>query len=305
VCEPGEHGQLQRPEHDGGREDDRDGIAAIGMPGLSGDDPESDEPGAHGAASQGSERPRPHRRLPGPGSPGRKDQAAELSALCRSAIDDSFFAVTGHAPLRVTRPAGYMTMAFHAVPTRSVRRPRVRAARPGDGRSCMRGCWHAGGGDHHGYYAVMSVPVGLGDPRLLASPPAAGEPWTDRTRVGHDVRVVPAGGGKVAADAVVPAVRTVVPLMRVALLLGAFLVTLAGIQLYVLSGHTDRYFAWTIAVSLTAAFLGAFYWASVPLALLAGLRGVWVDARPGVLRIIPGVNGGRNLAEVALWLTRL
>jgi hypothetical protein len=93
--------------------------------------------------------------------------------------------------------------------------------------------------------------------------------------------------------------------MRVALLLGAFLVTLAGIQLYVLSGHTDRYFAWTIAVSLTAAFLGAFYWASVPLALLAGLRGVWVDARPGVLRIIPGVNGGRNLAEVALWLTRL
>jgi hypothetical protein len=67
-----------------------------------------------------------------------------------------------------------MTMAFHSVPSRSVRRPRVRAARPGDGRSCMRGCWHAGGGDHHGHYAVMSVPVGLGDPRLLASPPAAG-----------------------------------------------------------------------------------------------------------------------------------
>jgi hypothetical protein len=106
--------------------------------------------------------------------------------------------------------------------------------------------------------------------------------------------MVPEGGGKVAADAVVPAVRTVVPLMRVALLVGAFLVTLAGIQLYVLSGHTDRYFAWTIAVSLTAAFLGAFYWASAPLALLAGLRGVWVDARPGVLGVL-----------VFLWATLL
>lgn len=82
--------------------------------------------------------------------------------------------------------------------------------------------------------------------------------------------------------------------MRVALLLGAFLVTLAGIQLYVLSSHTNRYFAWTIAVSLTAAFLGAFYWASAPLALLSGLQRVWVDARAGVLGVL-----------VFLWATLL
>lgn len=100
------------------------------------------------------------------------------------------------------------------------------------------------------------------------------------------------GGEEVPADAVTPALRTVVPLMRVALLLGAFLVTLAAIQLYVLTDHTDRYFAWTIAVSLTAAFLGAFYWASAPLALLSGLQRAWVHARAGV----PGVL-------VFLWAT--
>jgi hypothetical protein len=80
-------------------------------------------------------------------------------------------------------------------------------------------------------------------------------------------------------------VRTVVPLMRASLLLGAFLVTVAGFQLYVLSDHTDRYFAWTIAVPITAAFLGAFYWTSVPLALLGGTERVWARARVGV----PGV----------------
>jgi hypothetical protein len=82
--------------------------------------------------------------------------------------------------------------------------------------------------------------------------------------------------------------------MRVALVLGAFLVTLAGIQLYVLSSHTDRYFAWTIAVPMTAAFLGAFYWASAPLALLSGLQRVWVNARAGVLGVL-----------VFLWATLL
>jgi hypothetical protein len=73
--------------------------------------------------------------------------------------------------------------------------------------------------------------------------------------------------------------------MRVSLLLGAFLVTLAGIQLYLLTDHTERFFAWTIAVPMTAAFLGAFYWTSIPLALLSGMERVWARARVGV----PGV----------------
>jgi hypothetical protein len=81
-------------------------------------------------------------------------------------------------------------------------------------------------------------------------------------------------------------IRTVIPMMRAALLIGAFLVSLAGIQLYILTDRTDHYFAWTVAIPITAAFLGAFYWTSVPLALLGGLERAWIRARvavPGVL----------------------
>ena len=41
------------------------------------------------------------------------------------------------------------------------------------------------------------------------------------------------------------------------------LLFIAGIQLFILSEHTDFYFAWTIAVPLTAAFMGAGYWAAM------------------------------------------
>lgn len=41
------------------------------------------------------------------------------------------------------------------------------------------------------------------------------------------------------------------------------LLFIAGVQLYVLSEQTDVYFAWTIAVPFTAAFLGAGYWAAM------------------------------------------
>lgn len=73
--------------------------------------------------------------------------------------------------------------------------------------------------------------------------------------------------------------------MRGLLLLGASLVFLAGIQLYVLAEWTDRWFAWTIDVPLTAAFLGAFFWGAVPLALSNGLSATWAGARVAV----PGV----------------
>jgi hypothetical protein len=93
------------------------------------------------------------------------------------------------------------------------------------------------------------------------------------------------GGGEGPGGGEQLPVRTVIPMMRAALLVGAFLVSLAGIQLYVLTTRTDHYFAWTIALPITAAFLGAFYWTSVPLALLGGLERVWIRARVGV----PGV----------------
>jgi hypothetical protein len=73
--------------------------------------------------------------------------------------------------------------------------------------------------------------------------------------------------------------------MRVALGVGAFLVFLAGLQLFVLNEHTDHWFAWTIRLPLTAAFLGAFYWTSIPLAAFSATRRTWADARVG----IPGV----------------
>jgi len=80
--------------------------------------------------------------------------------------------------------------------------------------------------------------------------------------------------------------RRVVPLMRDALYLGSVLVFTAGVQLFVLTEHTANDFAWTIAVPLTAAFLGAFYWCAVPLAFLSARESVWANARvaiPGVL----------------------
>ncbi len=51
--------------------------------------------------------------------------------------------------------------------------------------------------------------------------------------------------------------QPVAPLTRWLLVVIAILVFLAGIQLFVLSDATDRYFAWTIRPPLTAEFIGA------------------------------------------------
>nr|MBI2904172.1 hypothetical protein [Chloroflexota bacterium] len=74
--------------------------------------------------------------------------------------------------------------------------------------------------------------------------------------------------------------------MQRLLLLASVLVFLAGVQLFVLSEHTDRFFAWTIKLPLTAAFLGAGYWASFSLEYLGARERTWARARvavPGVL----------------------
>ena len=70
--------------------------------------------------------------------------------------------------------------------------------------------------------------------------------------------------------------RTLAPGMRRILNVAGTLVFLAGIQLFVLSTATDRFFAWTIGVPLTAAFLGVGYWASVALEWLAAREKTWV-----------------------------
>ena len=70
--------------------------------------------------------------------------------------------------------------------------------------------------------------------------------------------------------------------MRVMLLAASFLVLLSGILLYVLSEQTDKYFAWTINPPLTAAFLGAGYWASFILEFLSAREQSWEKARIAV-----------------------
>ena len=61
--------------------------------------------------------------------------------------------------------------------------------------------------------------------------------------------------------------------------LAVALVTSVGVFLFLLSGDTDRLFAWTIKPPLTAAFLGANYWAAFFLASLSARERVWANAR--------------------------
>ncbi len=65
------------------------------------------------------------------------------------------------------------------------------------------------------------------------------------------------------------------------LLLGiiSILVFLAGVQLYLLSAQTDRFFAWTIALPLSAALIGAGYWSALVSSLLALREEYWKDIR--------------------------
>lgn len=70
--------------------------------------------------------------------------------------------------------------------------------------------------------------------------------------------------------------------MRILLTIAGGLVLLAGLQLFVFPERTDEFFAWTIDVPLTAAFLGAGYGASVALEWLAAREGLWANARIAV-----------------------
>jgi hypothetical protein len=63
------------------------------------------------------------------------------------------------------------------------------------------------------------------------------------------------------------------------LLAASILVFLAGIQLFILTERTDRYFAWTIDIPLTAAALGGAYWASSIMEFSASRQPTWARAR--------------------------
>ncbi len=70
--------------------------------------------------------------------------------------------------------------------------------------------------------------------------------------------------------------------VRTVLLVGSLFVFAAGVPLYVGTAQTDRYFAWTIRPPLTAAFLGASYWASFLLGFLCARQRSWHRARLAV-----------------------
>jgi hypothetical protein len=74
--------------------------------------------------------------------------------------------------------------------------------------------------------------------------------------------------------------------MRRLLFIAAFLVFLAGFQLFVFTGQTATHFAWTIVNPLAAAFLGAAYWAAVAIEALAGRQALWANGRIAVPAVL-------------------
>ncbi len=81
-------------------------------------------------------------------------------------------------------------------------------------------------------------------------------------------------------------VRHVVSPMRAIFAISSVFVFVAGIQLYVLADHTDRWFAWTIEPPLTAAFLGSFYLAATVLAFSSAYQRDWDRVRVWVPAIL-------------------
>lgn len=74
--------------------------------------------------------------------------------------------------------------------------------------------------------------------------------------------------------------------IRTWLLIAGTLVFIIGTSLFLVPEQTDRLFAWTIAPPnnryLTAAFLGAAYWAGSVLEFLAARERVWANARVAI-----------------------
>jgi hypothetical protein len=91
-------------------------------------------------------------------------------------------------------------------------------------------------------------------------------------------------------------VRETTPQVRAGLVAIASVIFWLGLSLFVFPGETETLFAWTIEPPLTAAFLGASYWASTTLAATAAMERDWVRARAFVAPyLIAGV--------VLLWVT--
>jgi hypothetical protein len=98
-------------------------------------------------------------------------------------------------------------------------------------------------------------------------------------------RTVP-GSATVVRPRATVALKLLTPGMRGLLFTASVLVLLAGIQLFVFTGRTDHFFAFTIVNPLSAAFLGAGYWAAVAIEALAGRQAAWANARIAVPTVL-------------------
>ena len=72
------------------------------------------------------------------------------------------------------------------------------------------------------------------------------------------------------------------PRLRLILEVFAGLALIAGALLFFGATRTDAWWSWTIEPPLTAATLGAFYWAAFVLILIAARSKTWARARPAV-----------------------
>jgi hypothetical protein len=73
--------------------------------------------------------------------------------------------------------------------------------------------------------------------------------------------------------------------LRAVLWLFAALAVIAGLLLFPLAEETDRFFSWTIQPPLTAAFMGAAYWAAFVLIGWTARAGTWEAARPTLVPV--------------------
>jgi hypothetical protein len=87
---------------------------------------------------------------------------------------------------------------------------------------------------------------------------------------------------------------------RLLTLVYAILTALVGVPLFAGSEHTDVYFAWTIKPPLTAAALGAAYWAAVVMNLIASRARAW-----GEVRVVLGAGLVFTTAMLAATLLHL
>ena len=93
--------------------------------------------------------------------------------------------------------------------------------------------------------------------------------------------------GRVSAAAPVPppSGTPVARELRVVLYVFAGLAAIAGFLLFPLAEETDRFFSWTIQPPLTAAFMGAAYWAAFVLIGSAARSSTWEEARPALVPV--------------------